>query len=430
MSENITMPDEAKKIIGDEASKTASEVAKQEVSKLESLITKSVEAQTQLSQAMIEKMKKDEELAQKQAEKQMSKKSFDKNFSEYSENNLSTKTIEESQQLVDNPNRIITVKSLGSFNEIANQSSLKTKSTYNTFDDVNGGLSMNRPTFMGRFNANKIAYAPIVALSRQVVCNLNGDEWVGFDPSVISYSETQELTPSQQSALIKEAKVELKTEELSTWVPISNRIYDATRQNAVRYDIVAEHQNQLSNQFLKKANDKTLKYLKEQMLGITENSKKIITSATSDLLIDDLIDFTYQLKDEYLANAVFFTKRKTSANLSKQKATSGDGQYMWRGLLSSPAFNMVELTTPAGSVKIVGISDFASETFSDLGAGNLIGVFADFNEFLITATPEYRYMDLMKDDQIAGYVKLYERTYFGQTLLNKEAGKPVFCKAS
>lgn len=333
-----------------------------------------------------------------------------------------------------NPNTPVQIKSLGQRAEEkqkfflgGRQSEIK---MYNSFSGVDGGYGARPSEFMGTVNINQMAYAPILALAREVTANLNGNQYLTFDPSKLKLHNNKEAVAAKQGGKISLGEVLITTEEVSEWVPVSNRMIDMNSDGDLRYDPIAQHQQWLNRVLEQKVSNQAMDYIKDEAKN---NKLATHTTATNGkITIDDIMGILVDgLKDEYLSNAVLFVNRSVLRTLAQEKGSNG--QYIWRNILSTnesaisrinPRFN-----SPVGGLTIVGISEKASNKFDDVASGNTVGILADWNEFLHVAfNGGFRVMDLERHTQVEGYHRLYERAYAGLGIVNREAGVSIKIK--
>lgn len=338
---------------------------------------------------------------------------------------------EEIKSLVEKQNNFFEIKSLGHRKNIlekklfcSNQEEVK---AYNSFNNIYGGYGVAPTQYLGTVDINRLAYAPVLELSRQVVSNLQGGMWIGQDFSAIDLADGKELSKATEQEKMKLSEVTIVPEELNGKVNFSNKLLDMQAEGSLRYDVISQHQGKLQKILDRKANVKIMQYLKSQ-IG-SKIKTYTTTGASGKLLLDDIFDMqTKALKDDYLPNAVFLTNKSTLSELAKEKGSNG--QYVWRSIVENAGANLVKVSSPLGSVMMLGISSKAEEKFEEIGAGAKIGIFADFNELIYSIYKDiFRVMKVFDFTEMDGYKTLYERTYFGTGIVNSEAGVGVIIKS-
>ncbi len=353
------------------------------------------------------------------------------NVNTFDNNQQDTVIKEEVKSLVERQDRYIEIKSLGQRKNIlekklfcSNQEEVK---SYNSFNNIYGGYGVAPTQYMGTIDINRLAYAPVLELSRQVVSNLQGGMWIGEDYSAIDLADGKELSKATEQERMKLAEVVITPEELNGKINFSNKLLDMQAEGSLRYDVISNHQAKLLKILDRKANVKIMKYLKSQ-IG-SKIKTYTTTGASGDLLLNDIFEIqTNALKDDYLTNAVFLTNKSTLLKLAKEVGTNG--QYIWRDIIKNVSANLVQVSSPLGSVMILGISSKAQEKFEEIGAGAKIGIFADFNELIYSVYKDmFRVMKIFDYTEVDGYKVLYERTYFGTGITNSEAGVGVVIKS-
>lgn len=311
---------------------------------------------------------------------------------------------------------------------------INTSQVINTYNNPLGGYSLRAPNYLGLINTNAITYAPVLALCGKVVVGLNGGSYVGFDNSKVNVAYSKECTEYDASALAALRPLEIQLDSVAGYFPYSKKQMRASERGESYFDFITHNEQALQGAIDRKVNNEIIKELK-----LADKYKNKFVSKTSNVFdFDDLFSLAATgLKPAYEGNAVFICNKRTLASLATLKG--GNGQYVWKGIFTpseTPSF--VTVSSPAGTINIIGISQQADENFDSYvvdgtNSGKLIGVYADLEQFIKVAyspSLDYSIQDIsdalltIKDMGLLAKI-----AYIGFNRVVEEAGVSVTVKS-
>lgn len=146
--------------------------------------------------------------------------------------------------------------------------------------------------------------------------------------------------------------------------------------------------------------------------GVTENGKieQIVSGHATQVTADGLYNLVYSLKDYYLANACFVTKRLTVRDILKLK--DGTGEYMWKE-------GDIKTGQPAS---LMGYVVKRAEDMTTVAASALAIAFGDFRQAYTVV--DRLGITLLRDNLTSKpFIKFYNRRRVGGDVVNFEAVK-------
>ncbi len=303
----------------------------------------------------------------------------------------------------------------------------------NTFNGAQGGYSVAAPTYTGLINTNALVYAPILSLCGKLLdTGLNGAYQLGYDNADINVAYAKEGVEFDQSKIAKLQMIDIKLDAVSGYHPFSKRMMNTVNRGEAVLDFIRHNEEGLQKAIDRKVNNEIMKELK-----VEAKYKTTFTTATSNALsFNDLFALAGVLKPDYQGNAVFVCNQDTLAYLAT--IIGSDGQYIWRDIYKpSEGTQLAAVTSPAGTVRLVGVHKLADENFDAFVSGGsnqnkLIGTFADFSKFIKVAySPMLQYGETIQDANLdVKDMGLFVKTaYVGFERVVDEAGVVVKIKA-
>lgn len=227
-----------------------------------------------------------------------------------------------------------------SFAKKINQNAFKeeTKSTYNSFNNIQGGYSIANPLFGGLMDINAVSssqlfqYCSKIALGNRVAGEVNITRYDLHPVATSSFTQTKELTASQQSDLVDLSQKKLSLAKYTTYSEISIDMYRQQDQDGVLFNVLDLH-----NQAVDVAQMKTLDAMyftgmdstKGGVLrSIQTNDIQTIESETAGIFsIKDIMNAFFALKPVYRKNATLIISNVAFRNLVLA-VSQGSGEYL------------------------------------------------------------------------------------------------------
>ncbi len=322
--------------------------------------------------------------------------------------------------------------------DIANEiKAVDTSSFINTYNPAQGGYSIAAPTYAGLVNTNAIVTAPALALCGKVVVGLNDSFYVTYDDSQVNVSSAKEGVEFNASALTNLNQIDIRLNAVSSYKVFSKKMMRINERGEAYFDFLKHNELSLQAAIERKVNNSIMEDLKVE----NKYTQTFTTATANSLTFDDLFALSSDgLKPIYEASGVLLTNRSTLAYLATLKGTNG--QYIWRDIYipgtAQLAFTLARISSPAGNLNLIGISPKADVNFDAFvgggtNNGKLIGVYADFSQFMKVAySPVLQYEERITQDanlsikQLGLFVKT---AYVGFQRFINEAGVAVKIKA-
>lgn len=342
------------------------------------------------------------------------------------------KSLEASKELVQKIGSEVRLQESGRcLHDSAKESKSIINNAYNTFNNQDGGFSITPPVYSGLININRLVYAPIAALSKQIYGGLNGAQYVTYDSSQIDVLESSELTAAQVGDRLKEGRIVIQPQKEDAVHLISQTYIDFNTNGGTYHNIIDLHNEALNKRIEMKVNNRAMNILKKAITDGTVTSRDTLASGT--ISIEDFFDLAQALKPDYSGNAIFMVDYSVLTKISQE--VGNDGQFKWApyGIFQRQG-NLGVFTSPTGTIKFLGIHPLAQVSFDKFveggsNAGKVIGVYADFSELIGIVSNDYSIFRLLENRIDEDVIRLYKRIYAGAGILNKESAVAIKIKA-